>query len=48
MYSFMVDNNSEHKKAKGMSRNVVKKITHNGYKNVLLNNKCMRHSMIIE
>ena len=45
MYSFLVDDNSEHKKAKGMSRNVVATISHNKYKDVLLNNKCIRHSM---
>ena len=33
MYSFLVDDSSEHKKAKGLS------------KNVLLNKKCLRHSM---
>ena len=33
MYSFSVDN-SEHKKAKGVNRNVVATISHNGYKDV--------------
>ena len=42
----MVDDNSEHEKAKGMNRNVVVTISHNEYKDVLLNNKCLRHSMI--
>ena len=45
MYSFLVDDNSEHKKAKGMNRNVVATINHNEYIDVLLNNKCLRHSM---
>ena len=45
MYSFLVDDNSEHKKAKGANRNVLTTISHNEYKNVLLNNKCLRHSM---
>ena len=45
MYSFLVDDNSEHKKAKDVNRNVIKKITHNEYNDVLLNNKCLRHSM---
>ena len=45
MYSFLVDDNGEHKRAKGMSRNVVATISHNKYKDVLLNNKCIRHSM---
>ena len=44
MYSFIVDKN-EHKKAKGGNKNVVATISHNEYKNVLLNNKCIRHSM---
>ena len=32
-------------KAKGMNRNIVATISHNEYKDVLLNKKCMRHSM---
>ena len=44
MYSFLVDN-SEHKKVNGVNRNVIATISHNEYKNVLLNNKCIRHSM---
>ena len=43
MYSFLVDDNSEHKEAKGVNKNVVATISHNGYKDVLLNNKCLRH-----
>ena len=46
MYSFLVDKN-EHKKAKGVNRNVVATISHNEYKDVLLNKKCLRHSMNI-
>ena len=45
MYSFLVDDSSEHKKAKDINRNVVGKITHNEYKDVLLNKKCLRHMM---
>ena len=45
MYSYLVDNNSEHKKAKGLNRNVVVTISHNECKDVLLNKKCLRHSM---
>ena len=41
--SFLVDN-TEHKKAKGVNRNVAATISHNEYKDVLLNNKCIRHS----
>ena len=32
MYSFLVDDNNEHKKAKGVNRNVVATISHNKYK----------------
>ena len=45
MYSFFVDNNSEYKKAKGVSRNVVATISHSEYKDALLNCKCLRHLM---
>ena len=45
MYSFLVDDNSEHKKAKCVNKNVVATIIQNEYKNVLLNNKCLRHSV---
>ena len=45
MYPFLVGDNSEHKIARGVNRNVVEKITHNEYKDVLLNNRCLRHSI---
>ena len=45
MYSFLVDNNSEHKKAKGMNKNTVATISHSKYEGVLLYNKCLRHSV---
>ena len=41
---FLIDDNSEHKKAKGVNGNVIKKITDNEYKDVLLNNKCLRQN----
>ena len=44
MDSFLVDN-SEHKKTNDVNRNVVKTISHNKYKDVSWNNKCIRHSM---
>ena len=44
MYSFLVDNN-KHKKEKGVNKNVISTINHNGYKNTLLNKKCIRHSL---
>ena len=43
LYSYNA--NIEHKKAEGVNRNVVATITHNKYKDVLLNRKCLRHSM---
>ena len=45
VYSFLGDDNSEHKKAKPVNRNVVATIGHNEYKDGLLNNKCLRHWM---
>ena len=45
MYSFLVDHSSEHKKAKGVNKNVVARISQNEYKDVLLNNKCLTHSI---
>ena len=44
MYSFLVEDNRKHK-AKGVNENVVAAISHNKYKDVLLKNKCIRHSM---
>ena len=44
MYSYLVDDNIEHKKTKGVNKNVVVAISHNEYKVVLLNKKCLRHS----
>ena len=45
IYSYLVDDNSVHKKAKGVNKNVVATISHNEYKDVLLNKKCLRHLM---
>ena len=42
MYSFLVDNNGKHKKAKGVDRNVVATISDNEYEDILMNNKCIR------
>ena len=44
MYSLLVDSNKL-KKKKGAKKNVVGAISHNKYKDVLLNNKCIRNSM---
>ena len=45
MYSYLVNYNSEHKRAKGCNRKVVATISHEEYKDVLLNKKCLRHSI---
>ena len=45
MYSFLIDDNSEPKKAKVLNNNVAPTISHSEYNDVLLNNKCLRHSM---
>ena len=45
MYSYLVNDNRDHEKAKGVNRNVVATISHNEYKGVLLNKKCLRHSL---
>ena len=45
MYSYLIDNNNEDKKTRGINKNVVATIRHNKYKDVLLNKKCLRHLM---
>ena len=45
MYSCLVDDSGEHKKTKGVNKNAAARISHSEYKDVLLNNKCLRHSM---
>ena len=40
MYSFLVDDRSEHKKSNGGNKNVVTRIGHSEYE-VFLNNKCL-------
>ena len=45
IYSYLVDDNSGHKKESGVNRNIVETTSHNEYKDVLLNKKCLRHSM---
>ena len=45
MYLYLVDDNSEHEKAKGLNKNDVAAISHNEHKYVLLNKKCLRHSV---
>ena len=43
--SYLVDDNSEDKKVKSVNKKVVATMSHNEYKDVLLNKKCLRHSM---
>ena len=43
-YSFL-ENKSECKKTKGVNKMVVASVSHNEYKNVLLNDTCIRLSM---
>ena len=43
MHPYLVRNNSEHKKAKGENKNVVATISHDEYKVVLLNKKCLKY-----
>ena len=45
MYSFLVDDTSEHKKGNNENKNAVAAISHSEYKDVFLNNKCFRHLM---
>ena len=45
MYLFLVDDNSEHKKANVVNKNIAARISHNKYKDVLSNNKCIRHTV---
>ena len=42
MYSFVVKDSSEHKKTKDVSKNVVPTISHDEYKDILLNERCLR------
>ena len=44
LHSFLVEN-SEHKKGKGVNKNILATISHNEYKDVLLNKECIRHLM---
>ena len=45
MYLCLVRDKIEHKKAKGVNKNVLATISYNEYKDILLNKKCLRHSM---
>ena len=39
MHRFLESDSSEHEKAKGVNKNVIPRIRHSEYKDVLLNNK---------
>ena len=45
MYSLLVDDSSEHQKAKGVNRNAVAAMSNNEYKDILLNQKRLRNLM---
>ena len=45
MYSYMKDNQSGGKTAKGIKKSVIKNIKHENYKDTLFNNKQMHHKM---
>ena len=45
IYSFLVDDSNEHKKAKSVNKNDAARIGLRENKDFLLNNKCLRHSM---
>ena len=45
MHSHLVDDNGEHKKAQGVDKYVVATISHNEYRDVFLNKKCLRNSV---
>ena len=43
MYSVLEDYRTEQKKVNGLNKNVPARISHSEYKDVLVNNKCLRH-----
>ena len=45
IYSFLIYKNIENEKAKSVNKNVILEISHKEYTDVLLKNKCIRHSM---
>ena len=45
MYSSLANDNCEHKKANYVNKNVVATISYNEYKDSLLNNNCLKHSV---
>ena len=45
LFSFLVNDNSVHKKAKNVNKNVIATISHTEYKDVFFNKKCFWYSM---
>ena len=45
IYSYLIDDNSEDKKVKGVNKDVAVIIGHNEYKGVFLNKKCLINSI---
>ena len=45
MYLLLIDDGSENKKTKGVNKIVVATKIHYKYKDIFLNNKCLRHLM---
>ena len=45
IYSLLVDDSIEHKRGNCVNRKVAATISHGEFKDVLLNKKCLRHSM---
>ena len=45
MYSFLLNDSSEHKIETGVNKNVVATISHGEYKHLFLNKKVLRHSI---
>ena len=45
MYSFLVDDSREYKKAKDVNRNVVPTASYNDHKDIMLSNNCLRRSI---
>ena len=45
VHLFLIDDNCEYKKAKSVNKNVDATLIDNDYKHVLLNNKCLWHSV---
>ena len=47
VYSFLIDDSRQHKKAKDVNKNVAARVSLSKYKDILLNSKCLKHSINI-